>query len=261
MKEYEEEYYDDQEEDFDEVDYLMDKKKRRQKKITISVSTIVVVVLIMVFGFKARTISIEGSSFYSEDKVKQMIFTNPVEENTIGFFLEQTLLGHKNLPFVREYQVNIHWPAEIQIKLYEKTIVAGVDYSGQLIYFDKDGMVLETTTTPRENVPLFVIENVKKFSLYQTLDMGDSNLLQRVLKISNLIEHNKLVIDKIEFNESEDAFLYSGQIKIQLGTMESYEDAMSALKTVLPTAKDNDLKGGIDLSNYKSGDNIILKKS
>ena len=59
------------------------------------------------------------------------------------FWLMQKLSLTPDLPFVREYEVNYPSTNEIHIKLYEKSIVAGIAYSNQYIYFDKDGIVLQ----------------------------------------------------------------------------------------------------------------------
>ncbi len=64
---------------------------------------------------------------------------------------------------------------EIHIKLYEKTIVAGIAYSNQYIYFDKDGMVLQSTKRPAAGIPLFETKNLTTFTLYEKVQMEDED--------------------------------------------------------------------------------------
>ncbi len=243
-----------------DVEELIAKRRRHRIRLILILLILIGLSCIVIFVFRLKNVTIEGSTFYTENEVEKMIFTNKFEQNTLGFWLENQFLGHKDLPFVREYKVNFAWPDGIHVKLYEKTIIAGVQYMNEFIYFDKDGLVLESSGNKRDTIPLFQIQNIKNFSLYQTIDMGDKGLLKRILQIANLMDHYHLQVERIEFNDVDEAFLYAGNIQIDLGSGSNYDDAMAALETVLPTALENKLAGEIDLSTYQVGDNIILKK-
>lgn len=244
-----------------EIDELLERRRKYRIRVLLSILIPIILFVGIVLIFKVRTVEIEGSTFYKDSQVQEMIFTNAFEKNMLGFWLENQFLGHKDLPFVREYKITYSLPSKVHIKLYEKSIIAGAQYMNEFIYFDKEGMVLESTDKKRDDIPLFEIENIKNFSLYQTIDMGDKDLLEKILKISNLMEHYHLPVERIIINESNDAYLYAGKIQINLGSGDRYDDAMAALETVLPTALENNLEGEFDLTTYQIGDNIILKKS
>ena len=55
--------------------------------------------------------------------------------------------------------------------------------------------------------------------------------------------------------------LYSGKVRVFLGKKDMYDDELAALSDVLKTTAKRNLKGSIDMSDYHSGDKIILKKN
>ena len=101
--------------------------------------------LFCAFFFRVKKVSIEGNTYYSSREMEEKFQSNIFEKNILTFWLMQKLSLTPDLPFVREYEVNYPSTNEIHIKLYEKSIVAGIAYSNQYIYFDKDGIVLQSS--------------------------------------------------------------------------------------------------------------------
>ena len=129
--------------------------KKKAGKIVIIILSTVVVLTFLAFFFRVKKVSVEGNEYFSVNQTAAMFQTNYFEKNIISFWI----LHHCNLihqpEFVREYQVSYPSPNEIHIKLYEKKMLAGIAYSNQYIYFDKDGMVMKSTGEPIEGIPLF----------------------------------------------------------------------------------------------------------
>jgi cell division protein FtsQ len=139
--------------------------------------------------------------------------------------------------------------------------VAGISYSNQYIYFDKDGMVLQSSDQPLEDIPLFEIKNLTTFTLYSKVQMEDEGLLEQILNLANLFQHYEVSWDKVEFDTNDEAYLYTGDIKVLLGKKDNYDQEISALSSVLEKITKNNRKGEIDMRNYKVKGDIILKKT
>ena len=58
-----------------------------------------------------------------------------------------------------------------------------------------------------------------------------------------------------------EAVLYSGKVKVLLGKKDNFDEQVSALASILETAKKQGGSGEIDMRNYKVKDDIIFKKS
>lgn len=223
---------------------------------------LIIIVLLVGAGvlFRVTQVTVEGNTFYTNEEVEQMFCQDLLDKNTITFFLRDYFGLKKEIPYVREYKAEFKGLGKIHIKLYEKAIVAGVQYMNEYIYFDKEGLVLESSGEKRADIPLFDVTGLTNFALYEKIQLNNKALLERILKISNLLVHYSIKADRILFNSRNEAILYSGKIKVCLGKQEDYDNAVAALQSVLITALEKKMSGEIDLSNYKVGDNIILKR-
>ncbi len=225
---------------------------------------ILIIVFIALLGtgvlFQVKEITIEGNTFHTEDEIEKMFFSNVLDKNSLTFFLRESLGIKKELPFVREYDTEFTGVGKVEIKIYEKSIVAGIQYMNDFIYFDKEGMVLESTDVKKKDIPIFNVTGLTDFTLYHKVEISNETALDRILKIANLLVHYQLNIDRILFNSRNEPVMYSGEIKILLGKQEDYDNAMQALQSVLKTARQENVAGEIDLANYKVGDTIIIKR-
>lgn len=227
----------------------------------IVVGIILLLFLFVVFFFRIKKITIEGNTYYSEKQMIEKFQTNIFEKNVLSFLMLDKCGLTPELPFVREYDVTYPSVNEVHIKLYEKTIVAGIAYSNQYIYFDKDGMVLQSSDKALSEIPLFETKNLTTFTLYQKVQMEDEGLLEQIMNLANLFQHYKVKWDKVEFNENKEAFLYIYQTKVLLGKKDNYDEAISALASVLQerNVPQNEV-AEIDLRNYKINGDIILSR-
>lgn len=237
----------------------MEGKLRKNRKWLI-LAGVILIILFCAFLFRVKKVTVEGNTFYKETEMAEMFQSNILECNVLSFWLLDKLSLTPELAFVREYEVTYPSMNEVHIKLYEKTIVAGIAYTNQYIYFDKDGMVLQSTEKPIKGIPLFETKNLTTFTLYSKVQMEDDELLSQILNLANLFQHYGITWDKVQFNEKNEAFLYSGNIKVNLGKRENYDEQMSALSSVLKQALQKKMAGEIDLADYMVKGTVILSR-
>lgn len=238
----------------------MEEPRIRHKKLWI-IFSILCIILFCIFFFRVKKVTIVGNTYYSQADMVEMFQTNIFEKNVLTFWLMDKCSLTPELKFVREYEVSYPNVNEVCIKLYEKTIVAGIAYSNQYIYFDKDGMVLQSEEKPIENIPLFEIKNLTTFSLYNKVQMEDEGLLEQIMNLANLFQHYNVKWDKVQFDEENNAILSIGKIQVLLGRKDNYDEQISALSSVLENnSQAENQEGTFDLRNYKIGGDIILKR-
>lgn len=229
-------------------------------KLPILLSIVIVVLLALWFIFRIRTVTVEGNTFFSEQEVAKTYQSSFWEKNLLTFFIFDKLGINTDPPYVRESEVTFPSINEAHIKLYEKTILAGVCFSNHYIYFDKDGMVLQSLDKALPDIPYFVVDDIKDFSLYQTLSTGREEELPQMMNLANRLMYYKIDWDRIEINSEGFATLYSGAITVLLGRHTDYDEILSVLSDILETAKKSKKSGEIDLSNYKAGASVIFKE-
>lgn len=238
----------------------MEEPRIKHKMLWIVIG-IVILLLFCVFFFRVKKVTVEGNTYYSESDMVEMFQSNFMEKNVLTFWLMDKCSLTPKLDFVREYEVSYPSVNEIHIKLYEKSIVAGIAYSNQHIYFDKDGMVLRSTQKPVTGIPLFETKNLTTFTLYEKVQMEDEGLLEQIMNLANLFQHYSVKWDKVQFDEKNNAILTIGKIQVLLGKKDNYDEEISALSSVLENNSQKENQEGVfDLRNYKVGGDIILKR-
>lgn len=218
------------------------------------------VVLILALLFRVTKITVEGNTFFSEEVVASEVCSTFLDKNTITAYIKNHLGFTADLPYVREYEISYPGISQIHIKLYEKAVIAGINYMNQYIYFDKDGVVLRSTKEKLEDIPLFETKSMTTFTLYDKVQMEDQELLRQIMNLANLFHHYEIEWDKVVFDEDNAAHLQAGKIRVALGKKESYDEAISALSSVLETAEKEKFSGTIDMTNYHVKGDIIFKE-
>ncbi len=218
-------------------------------------------IVFCIFFFRVKKVSVEGNTYYSQQEMAEMFQSNFMEKNLLSFWLLDKLSLTPQFDFIREYEVSYPSPNEVHIKLFEKTIVAGIAYSNQYIYFDKDGTVMQSANEPVGKIPLFETKSMTTFTLYKKIKMEDAGQLSQIINLANLFQHYNITWDRVQFGENSEAYLYSGDIRVDLGKEDNYDEQIAALASILSQMQKEGKKGTIDMSNYEVKGTVIFKQT
>ncbi len=221
---------------------------------------VIVVLAALLIIFRVTSVTVEGNTLFSQEVVESEVCNTFLDRNVIGSFLKNHLGFRVDLPYVREYEITYPGIHEIHIKLYEKKIIAGISYMNQFIYFDKDGVVLKSTNEELPDIPLFETKTMATFTLYEKVKMEDDGLLKQIMNLAGLFQHYGVTWDKVVFDNKNAAFLYAGEIKVNLGKKDNYDEEISAIASVLEEVKQQHFAGEIDMTDYGVKREIIMKK-
>lgn len=230
------------------------------KRFFIVVGVLIVLVLGLYYGFHINTIEIEGESVYSDEEIEKSVFSRRFSDNELVFRLYNKLYGVNKLPFIEDIDVKYVNRDSVLLHVYEKKISGCIKYMGQYVYFDKDGIVLQSLSEHKDGVPMVTGIKFGDFSIGEAFSVKDEKLFSKIMNISQLISHYKIDVSRIH-SSADGIILYSGKIRVYLGKKDMYDDQLAALSSVLKTTKKKNLKGSIDMSDYNSGDKIVLKTS
>ena len=172
-----------------------------------------------------------------------------MDYNSAYAFVKDKWKPHKTLPFVDRYE--LHWknPFSLDIIVYEKNIVGYVEYMSGNLYFDGDGIVVESTKKKLPGIPKITGLKFSKVSLYKTLSVEDKAVFRDILNLSASLKAENLECDHIDYDAMSNATLYMGDIKVLLGNNEDMEQKLSSLKDILPALSGR--KGTLDLTKYR----------
>lgn len=232
------------------------RKKKRLFIISIIVAALIAACAAVYFGFRTDKITYVGNSHYSNEEMTSRIFGNDTP-NTVLY----TLFGNKKktIPFIQKYDVEIQWPRGMYITVYEKAVIGYIRYMGCNMYFDKDGIVVESSTETFEKVPEIIGLKFNSIVLDSKLEVGDDEVFRHILDLTQSFDKYNLDVSKVYFDSSDNVILYIDEVKVYLGKSDDYTDKLFELKQM--ETKFAGLKGSLYMQDYtKDSPSIIFKK-
>lgn len=228
-----------------------------KKKMWILVGIILVVVGITTFyvgsQFHIDTIQVVGNEHYTEEEIKDIVMSQGYINNSLVLFLKNKIKPIENIPFIETIDIEYVSKNKITVEVYEKAMAGCVYYMEHYMYFDKDGIVLETSKDKLEDVPCISGLKFQEIILHQKLPIEDEKQFSVILKITQLIQKYELSIEKVQFNQDGSSVIYTDNIKIMLGN-DGYDEKISKLPSILKEAKG--LKGTLHMEEYEEGKSL-----
>lgn len=226
--------------------------------ILIGVCLLLLILLVVFSGSSQLTeITVEGNEYYTEQEIIDKVVTKPTDRFTLLFYLRCRYQELPRIPFVEKISVEMTDNHSASITVYEKIITGCVKIMGSYLYFDKDGIVVESSPERREEIPIVTGLSYDKIVLYQTLKVQKEEMFTTILNLTRLIKQNELDVDEIHFNSALEVDLICESIRVRLGKKEMYDEPVSALVTILPKAMELDRKMTLDMRDYTPGQRII----
>lgn len=227
------------------------------KKILIRILIILAVLAAILCGvayyilteFKIEDIEVAGSIHYTDDEIKQFVLNDEYFiDNTLLLNIKNKFKPMEDIPFIEKMDIDYLTKNSMRITVYEKAIAGSLNYMNRYVYFDKDGIVLDTSATKLDDIPCISGMSFDSVVLYEKLPIDDEDRFMLILKLTQLITKYKLRVDDIRFTSNDEIIIYEGDIKILLGKGEDIEEKMVDLGSILTELKDK--KGTLDLREF-----------
>lgn len=225
------------------------------KRIRILLAILIVVMLaggalFLIEGFKIRNVRVEGSTHYTPDQIRDMVITDKLSENSL--YLKYKLKAKKieDIPFVEHMDVVIEDRTSIKIIVYEKAIAGYVVYLENRMYFDKDGIVVESSKDKVPGIPEISGLDFDHVILHEPLPVDDPRIFKEILSLTQLLNKNNLDADKIYFDYMGDITLYFDGIRVALGNGEYLEERVTHLAAILEEARPMGFSGKLHMESF-----------
>ncbi|QHQ62056.1 cell division protein FtsQ [Anaerocolumna sedimenticola] len=227
-------------------------------KLLILCLVIIIPAFILFVTCRLDTVIVEGSSHYTNEELQDKVITKKTDRNTILLYLRYKYGKVDSIPFVEDIDIELVNKNTVKIHVYEKVITGCIEFMGGYMYFDKDGIVVESSNEKLDEVPFITGLSFNRIILYEKLEVQKKSLFHVILNITQLIKKFGLKINTIQFNSNLDVTLYSGDIKILLGKRDTYDEQIAELKNVLPKAKGKKII--LDMTDFKERQDEIIAK-
>ena len=175
-------------------------KEKKQKnfkilKIVGGVAFLLAVTAVIVLKvFTVKKVQIEGNELYDDEVIETSVLNDKYSWNSLYVFVKYKFIKTKEIPFIDTMAISLKNPHTLHIKVYEKGRLGYVYVPDMGInaYFDKDGLVVETSEEKINDVPMINGIDCKTVELYEKLPIDDDNL-RDILTLTQSLKRNKMV--------------------------------------------------------------------
>ena len=151
---------------------------------------IIVIFLFVVLGlFHIRQVDVVGNEYYSAEEIQKMVMSDSLSENSLYLTWKYKQPdAAENLTFLSAVDVTMINPYHVQIMVYEKSIAGYLMYSGSMVYFDKDGVVVEISQESREGIPAYSGIAISEPKVSEKIPVADEDFLEDIVSEAQMIK-------------------------------------------------------------------------
>ncbi len=228
---------------------MEDTVRRKPHRLWLFMTLVMLIAGVVVLSVNVRQVTVTGNSRYTQEEIVNLLFQNKLDWNSAYLFWKEKTREHIQIPFVEDYRVDFLTPFDVEILLHEKSVVGYVAYMGSYMYFDKDGIIVESTDQQLEGIPCVSGLQFGQIILHQPLPVEDTGVFEEILNLTQLLSIRRLEVDKIQYNSKGEASLYFGNVEVILGDSSQMDGKISLLANIMPQIRD--LDGTLYLDNYE----------
>jgi len=221
-------------------------KERRAAPVVVIL--LVLLAAILLLSVNVTEITVTGNERYTSEEMIDLVFPDRLSRNSAVCYLRDRFREHETIPFVEDYRIVFQGPRKVEIIVYEKSVVGYVSCMSSYMYFDKDGIVVESTGSKLPDVPEISGLKFGYIVLYQKLPVENEGIFQEILNLTQILSIHELPVDRIQYNEFGEATLYLGDIEVLLGGNANLNGKIAELNDMLPMLEGR--SGTLHLEDY-----------
>ena len=221
-------------------------------------SAVLLFLLILTVVVRVRVTEVEvlGNSTYTAEEAEDLIFRDFWDRNTAVIIIRNIAGIKKELPFVADYRIVLKSPVSCELRFYEKRPIGCIRYMSSYMYFDKDGIMIESSGKKLEGVPVVSGLDFGYVVLGKKLPVDSSLILSSITGLTQQLSLYSIDCSRIVFNDTGSSVtieLEDPNIEVRLGSEDYLAAKISLLNDMLPKLKERQLDGVLDLSTYSDG--------
>lgn len=227
----------------------------RSKRIGIAAGTCVLLLTLFLGGYyyivknyTITTVYVEGNIHYTNEEIMEMVMGGRYGHNSLFLSLKYRDKGVDDIPFIQTMDVSIEAKDTVRITVYEKALAGYVSYLGRYVYFDKDGIVVETSEVKTAGIPQVTGLSFDHVILHERLPVEKPEVFDEILNISQQLSKYSLTADKIYFDSNYQVTLIFGEARVAIGDSQDVDEKIMTLQYLLPNLIGK--SGTLDMREY-----------
>lgn len=184
--------------------------------------------------YRVTDVKVEGNIHYSEKEIEQMVLDGKVTDNSLLLSMKYKDKSIDGIPFIESMSVEVTSHNAIKIQVYEKALAGCVAYLGKYMYFDREGIVVESSDVLTEGVPQVTGLSFDEVLLYEPLPVEDAGVFADILSITQLLSKYDILADKIQFDRAYRVTLHYDRARVEIGDRDFLDEKIMQLPEILP---------------------------
>lgn len=219
---------------------------------------------ILVLSVHIQDVTVTGSERYTDAQIEELLFAGKWGKNAGIAYFKNRFRPHKQIPFVEDYKVIFHSPFHVEVIIYEKDIVGYVSYMSSYMYFDRDGIIVESSGSKLDGVPWITGLEFGQIVLYRPLPVGDDRIFGEIMNLTQQLSVYEIPVDRIQYDSKGQATLFINKMEVTMGDNADIDGKISTLNDILTDQPQlAEISGTLKLENYTENNSragITFKK-
>lgn len=199
-------------------------------------------------NYTVTNVYVTGNTHYTNEEIMEMVMDGRFGHNSVYLSVKYRNKSIEDVPFIQKMSVEILSPDTIRINVYEKAIAGYIQYLGRYMYFDRDGIVVESSLESSDDVPLVLGLNFDHVIIHEKLPVENESVFAEILDITKLLSKYELHAEKIFFDSEYDVYLYFGGVEVSIGTRDFIDEKIIQLQYILPSLEGK--TGILEMKDY-----------
>lgn len=231
------------------------------KKILAALLGLAIVIAVILCLLPLKEIVFEGNSFYSDEEMREFIL-NGKSDKALAFRFRERMTPHPEIPFVQKYKVSFDGLRKARVHVYEKSMAGYLRFQNFYLYFDFDGVLIESSSELLPGLYEVTGLNVSHAVVGEKLPVEDPLTFRTIMAVTQYLDSENVVWEgklqpmsrlaqKIRFGSAGVSVIF-GDVTVLLGANENLEAKLALMSDMLPEL--SGMSGTLYLDSYKEGE-------
>jgi cell division protein FtsQ len=189
----------------------------------------------LIDNYAVTKIYVDGNTQHSNQEIIDIVTQGRFGKNSLYLSWKYKDKSIDDIPFIEKIDVQIVDKDTVRISVYEKAVAGYVVYLGSYLYFDKDGVIVESSDVRQPGIPEVIGLTFDYAVKHEKLPVGDTTIFTAVLGVRQLLEQYGVAADRISYTDREEITLHFGNIRVALGNEGYIDEKIMELPNILPT--------------------------
>lgn len=209
------------------------KKSNKIIWLLFSLCVLILALCWIMWSVPITTVTVTGNVYHTADEIESILFEGKDNPSSLGYYLKELVNKKTECVFLQDYTMTWVDFQTVEIEVQEKEFLGYVEYMGSYLYFDDEGIIVYSTKTEVEGVPLVQGISFQQLIMYQKLNTMDDSVFTSLMELTRMLYKYDLHPQTIRFCVNDEINLYIDNITVQLGTIEYLEGKVQELAAMI----------------------------